>query len=282
MVSPVPAIDFKTIVRKYAPLRRFAGEAVEATLEVVKGGRVEVAQYFAKLLYFLPFTSRGVEKVLTYAILKAGKDPLNPAMYEVSIDEVPDFEPDERAKVAQAFKSLCDLGMAEAVGVDRIKLRVEVIDNVVRPIAPFIAENISELKKTSVEEVPYVTKTISGISALYVMYRDNRLPTCFKIMLGLLSPTAWVEKDGTINRKTTISYDEWLTAKRSMASLKPLRDKFEVEYFKAVGFMHENRIIIGSYPSFEVVGSVVDLVVAPAYKRLYDLRRQRVAARARK
>lgn len=274
------AINFKTVTRKYASLRRFAGEAVEAALEAVKGGQVGVAQYFAKLLYFLPFASRGVEKVLTYAVLKASKDPRNPTMYEVRIDEVPGFDPDERDKVAQAFKSLCELGVAEAIGADRIKLRADVINNVVRPIAPFIAENVSELRKISVEDVPYVTKTISGIGALYVMHRANRLPTSFTIMMGLLSPTAWVEKDGTVNRKTTIDHNEWLAVKRNTASLKPLRDKFEVEYFKAVGFMHENRIIIGSYPSFEVVGSVVDLVIAPAYKRLYDLRRQRVSVRA--
>jgi hypothetical protein len=278
----MPTMNFKTVTRKYITLRRFAGEAVESALNAVKGGQVGVAQYFAKLLYFLPFASRGVEKVLTYAVLKASKDPLNPIMYEVSIDEVPGFEPDERDKVVQAFKSLCELGIAEAIGADRIKLRADVINNVVKPIVPFIAENVSELKSVNIEDVPYVTKTISGISALYVMYKASRLPTSFTIMMGLLSPTAWVEKDGSVNRKTTINHDEWLTVKRSMASLKPLRDKFEVEYFKAIGFMHENRIIIGSYPSFEVVGSVVDLVVAPAYKRLYDLRRQRVTARARK
>jgi len=276
------AMNFMTVTRKYAPLRRFAGKAVEVALEAVKDGKVEIAQYFAKLLYFLPFTSRSVEKVLTYAVIKSSKDPQDPAMYEININEIPDFDPDERDKVAQAFKSLCELGIAEAVGVDRIKLRVDVVNNVVRPIAPFIAENISELKKINIEDVPYVTKTVSGISALYIMYKANRLPTSFTIMMGLLSPTAWVEKNGKVNRKTTISYNEWLTVKRNMASLKPLKYKFEVEYFKAIGFMHENRIIIGSYPSFEVIGSVVDLVVAPAFKRLYDLRRQRATIRARK
>lgn len=278
----MPVINFRTVTHKYASLRRFAGEAVEEALEAIKGGRIEIAQYFAKLLYFLPFARRSVEKVLTYAVLKASKDPRDPTMYEVSVGEVPGFDPDERDNVSAAFKSLCELGVAEAVGADRIRLRAEVIYNVVQPIAPFIAENIGVSREVRVDEVSYVAKTISGISALYVMHRASRMPSSFTIMMGLLSPTAWVERDGTVNRKTTISYDEWLAVKRSMASLKPLRDRFEVEYFKAVGFMHENRIVIGSYPSLEVVGSIVDLVIAPAYKRLYDLRRQRVAARARR
>jgi hypothetical protein len=278
----MPTISSRSITRKYATLRRFAGEAVEAALESIRGGRIEVSQYFARLLYFLPFTRRSVEKVLAYAILKASKDPRDPTMYEVGADEVPGFDPGERDNVLAAFKSLCDLDIADAIGADKIKLKAEVIYNVVQPVAPFIAENLDAVRGVRVDDVSYVAKTISGISALYVMYRANRLPSSFTLMMGLLSPTAWVEKDGTINRKTTISYDEWLDARRNMAMLKPLREKFEVEYFKAIGFMYENRIIIGSYPSFEVVGSIVDLVIAPAYKRLYDLRRQRAAARARR
>jgi hypothetical protein len=278
----MPVMDFKTVTRKYVSLRRFAGEATEVALEAVKNGRIEIAQYFAKLLYFLPFAPRSVEKVLTYAVLKASKDPQDPTMYEVRVSEVPGFDPDERDSIVSAFKSLCELDIAEVVGADKIKLKADVMRDVVLPIAPFIAENVGTLREIRVDDVSYVTKTILGINALYVIYRAGRLPSSFTIMMGLLSPTTWVERDGTVNRKTTISRDEWLTAKKYMASLKPLRDKFEVEYFKAVGFMHENRIVIGSYPAFEIVGSIVDLVIAPAYKRLYDLRRQRAVTRARR
>jgi hypothetical protein len=56
-----------------------------------------------------------------------------------------------------------------------------------------------------------------------------------------------------------------------------------VEYFKAVGILHENRIITGTYPTaVEVAGTFVSNVIVPTYKRYYELIRMRWVSRMRK
>lgn len=271
----VRVVDYRYITRSWASLRRFAGYAIEAALDAVKRGIIDVAPYFAKTLYFLPFTSRSLEKVLLYSLVKASRGFVmnNPSYYEIEVNEVQGFEQDEIDKVKEAFESMCDLGLAELISPTRIKLKHRVITDVVRHIAPYISEDI-KLKDTDIGVYTYPYRVISGIGSLYVMCKSGRLPSSLTIMLGLTSPIAYVKKDGTIERKSTISTDEWIYVRNQIASLKQLRDKFDVEYFKAIGVLYENRIIVNSYP-LELSSTFIDCVIKPAYHRYYTLIRQR-------
>ncbi|MCC6014366.1 MAG: hypothetical protein LM564_01515 [Desulfurococcaceae archaeon] len=267
------ALDFRRITRKWNPLRGFAGRVVESALESIRGGQIHIAQYFAKLLYFLPFTPASLEKVLLYSLAKASKGFVekNPSLYEVKALEVPGFEPDEVDKVGDAFQALSKLGIAELVAFDKIKLRPEVIDKLIEPIAFYLAKQIN-LRDIEPDTAAYPYKVTSGLSSLYVMHRVGRLPSSFTIMAGLLSPVAWIRRDGKVERKTTIDRVDWTIARDNMSKLRPLRDRFEVEYFKAVGFLYENNIIIRTYPSIEIPGSLVDAVIVPAYREYYRSR----------
>jgi hypothetical protein len=277
------ALEFIRITRKWSSLRAFAGNAVEVALGNVRGGQIQVAQYFAKLLYFLRFAPMSVEKVLLYSMAKASKGYVekNPSLYEVVANEVPEFEPDEIDKVRAAFKSLSQLGIAELIAPDTIKLRPEVIDDVIKPIAFYLAKNIN-LKEIDFNAASYPYRVISGVSALYVMHETNRLPRSFTIMAGLLSPVAYVERGGTIKSKFTIELNEWAQARNQMRILRPLKEGFDVEYFKAVGFLHENRIVTSTYPAIEVAGTFVNYVMVPAYKMYYERRLVRRPTRTRR
>jgi hypothetical protein len=283
MTDMSAALDFRRITYRWAFLRGFAGEVIKSALDAVKGGRVDVAQYFANLLYFLPFSSTSVEKVLFYSLVKAGRGYVekDPSLYEVKASEVPGFDPDEIYKVKTAFEFLSRLGMADLVAPDIIRLRLNTIKGIVEPIAPFLAAKDLNPQNFNPDAIAYPYTVISGISALSVMDKTDRLPNSFTVMAGLLSPTVHVERDGTIKRKTVIEKDEWILARSQMSKLKQFRDKFEVEYFKAVGLLHENRIIVKTYP-IEVSGTLVDMVIAPAYDRYYRLRRERIISRMRK
>lgn len=276
------ALDFRRITRKWTPLRGFAGRVVESALETIRGGQIHIAQYFAKLLYFLPFAPASIEKVLFYSLAKASKGFIerNPSLYGVEVSEVPGFEPDEVDKVKEAFEALSRLGIAELVSPDKIKLKREVIDELIGPIAFYLAKDVN-LRDIKPDAAVYSYKVISGVSSLYVMHKVNRLPSSFTIMTGLLSPVAWIKREGIVERKTTIESTEWALARDHMSRLRPLRDRFEAEYFKAVGFLYENGIIIRTYPSVEIPGSLVDAVIVPAY-RSYYLSRVRPVPRVRK
>jgi len=277
------ALDFERITKKWASLRRFAGLAVESALDAIEQGHVDVAPYFAKLLYFLPFASRSLEKVLTYSFIKAvyGYANKDTRFFEVSVDEVPGFEPDEEAKVKAAFEAMRDIGLAEIVAPNKIRLKMEPsgVAKLFRPIIPYVIGNITP-QNIELEALSYPYRVVSGVSSLYVMHKGGRLPSSFTLMTGLISPIAYVKKDGTVERKNTIEPDEWNKARAHMAKLKPLRDKFDIEYFKALGVLHENKIIVRSYP-IEVSGGMIDLVVAPAYYRYYTLLRERKLSRMR-
>lgn len=276
-------LGFERVTRKWASLRRFASLAVEGALGAIEQGHVDVAPYFAKLIYFLPFASRSLEKVLIYSLVKAvyGYAKKDASYFEVTADEVPGFEPDERDKVRAAFESMRDLGLADVVAPNRIRLRVDQsgLGRVVKPVAPYVIGNITP-QNIDVEAISYPYRVVSGVSSLYVMYRGGRLPSSFTIMMGLVSPVARVKGDGTVERKNTIEPGEWSTARTNMAKLRPLRDKFDVEYFKAIGVLHENKVIVRSYP-IEVSGDMIDLVVAPTYKRYYTLLRERKISKVR-
>jgi len=275
------ALNFERITRKWASLRRFAGLVVESAFDAFKQGHVDVAPYFAKLLYFLPFASRSLEKVLLYSLAKAsyGFIEKDIRFYEISVDEVPNFDPDERDKVKTAFESMHDLDLAEIISPNKIRLKLSVVNELVRYIAPYVTENI-HLQDVNTEAISYPYRMISGVSSIYVMCKGGRLPSSFTIMTGLVSPTAYVKRSGTVERKSTISPSEWSQARSSMSSLRPLKDKFDIEYFKAIGVLYENKIIVKSYP-IEVSGTMIDLVIAPAYYRYYTLMRQRRISRAR-
>jgi hypothetical protein len=276
------ALDFIHITRKWAPLRRFAEKVIESALDAVKEGHIDVAQYFAKLLYFLPFAPMSIEKVLIYSLTKAshGYREKDPSLYEVTANEIPEFEPDEIDKVKDAFESLSKLGIAELISYDKIRLKFNVITGIIEPIVNYLAEDLN-LREVDLDAISYPYKVISGINALYVINKVNRLPSSFTIMTGLLSPTAYVKKDGTVELKTTIGLDEWNLAKKQISKIHTLKDKFDIEYFKAIGFLHENRIIVRTYP-IEVLGTIVNMVIAPAYDRCYKLRRERMVSRMRK
>jgi hypothetical protein len=276
------SLNFTHITRKWTPLRAFAGTTIEVALDAIRGGKIYIAQYFAKLLYFLKFAPTSIEKVLLYSLAKASKGYVekDPSLYEISASEIPGFEPDEMDKVKMAFKSLSRLGVAKLVTPDTIKLEQEVVDKIVEPIAHYIAKDIN-LRDVDPDAASYPYKIISGVSALFVMYEINRLPRSFTIMAGLLSPVAHVDR-GIVRSKSTIELNEWVQARNQMRKLRPLRDRFDVEYFKAIGFLYENRIITASYPVIEVAGSFVDYVVVPAYKVYYERRLTRRIMRARK
>ena len=277
------ALNFERITRKWSSLRRFAGLSVETALNAVKKGYVDVTSYFAKLLYFLPFASRSLEKVLTYSLIKAvyGYAKKDTNYFEVTVDEIPEFEPDEKDKVKTAFETLRDLGLAEIVSPEEIRLKIEAggLIEVIKPLVPYVTGNITP---QNIEPDPFSSpyRVVSGVSSLYVMYKGGRLPSCFSIMMGLLSPIAYVKKDGTIVEKNTIDLNDWNTARMNMAMLKRLRDKFYVEYFKAIGILHENKIIVRAYP-IEVSGNMIDFVIRPTYYRYYTLMRERRLSRVR-
>jgi hypothetical protein len=277
-------LDYGRITRKWARLKMFERYIVESALNAVRGGQINVAQYFAKLLYFLKFAPMSVEKVLLYSLAKASKGYVekNPSLYEVVANEVPGFESDEIVRVKTAFKSLSELGIAELITPDVIKLRSEVVDDIIKPIAPYLAEHIN-LKDINLNTTSYPYRVISGVSAIYVVHEINRFPRSFTIMAGLLSPTACVKRNGTIEQKFTIDLNEWTRTREQMRRLRLLRDIFEMEYFKAVGFLHENKIITVTYPNaVEVAGTFVNNIIVPAYKRYYELIKTRRALRVRK
>jgi len=274
-------LNFERITKKWIPLRRFARCAVDSAIDSVKQGNFDVASYFAKLMYFLPFASRSLEKVLLYALVRASYGFVNRVekLYEISVDEVPGFDPDERDEVKSAFESVHELGLADVVPPDKIRLRRSVVDDLVRYVASYIAEAIS-YRDMDVEAFSYPYKVVSGISSLYVMQKGGRLPRSYTVMMGLLSPLAEVRRGGSVVTKTTIDLNEWNTARKHMSGLRPLRDKFDVEYFKAIGVLYENKIITKSYP-IEVSGTVINLVIAPTYHRYYTMIRERRIARMR-
>jgi len=276
-------LDFKRITRKWTSLRRFAGLAVESALDSIGQGYVDIAPYFAKLVYFLPFASRSLEKVLMYAIVKAvhGYEKKDTSYFEVTIKEVPEFEPDEEDKVRAAFESMRDLGLAEVIAPDRIRLKVDqsTLSKVIKPIAPYVMGNMT-LQNIDLEAISYPHKVVSGVSSLYAMHRSGRLPSSFTIMIGLVSPVACVKRNGTVERKNTIELEEWSEVRANIAKLKPLRDKFDVEYFKAIGVLYENKIIVRSYP-IEVSGNMIDLVIAPTYRHYHTLLRGKKISKVR-
>ena len=276
-------LDFKRITRKWTSLKRFAGLTVESALDAVGQGYVDVAPYFAKLIYFLPFAPRSLEKVLTYAIVKAvyGYEKKDASYFELTVKEIPEFEPDEEDKVRAAFESMRDLSLAEVIAPDRIRLKVDqsTLSKVIKPIAPHVMGNITP-QNIDLEAVSYPYRVVSGVNSLYVMYRSGRSPTSFKIMMGLVSPVVYVKKDGTVERKSTIEPDEWNETRTNIAKFKSLRGIFDVEYFKAIGVLYENRIIVRSYP-IEVSGNIIDLVIVPTYKRYYTLQRERKISKVR-
>jgi len=274
-------LDYTRITSKWASLRRFAGLNVEAALDSIRQGHVDVAQFFSKLTYFLPFASRSLEKVLLYSLVKASYGFMNkdPSYYEITVDEVPEFAPDEKEKVRSAFESTVELGLADVVSPIKIRIKPEFVNDIVRYIAPYVTRDI-KLRDIDLEAYSYPYRLVSGVSSLYVMYKGGRLPSSYTVLSGLLSPTAHVTRKGDVEVKTTIDSNEWVQARVNMSSLKRLKDKFDIEYFKAIGVMHENRIIVRAYP-MEVSGMLVDRVVAPAYERYYTLMRQRRIRRTR-
>jgi len=269
------------VTKKWASLRRFAGYVVDSALDAVKRGHIEIAPHFSNWIYFLPFSPRSLEKVLFYTSVKAsyGFMKKDPSYYEITVDEVPGFDSDEIDKVKMAFESMHDLGLAEITSPEKIRLKTDIVNDIIRYVAPYVIRDI-DLRDIELEAISYPYRVVSGINSLYVMNKGGRLPSSFTISSGLISPTAYVNKKGIVERKTTISLDEWSTARAHMSGLRVLKDKFDVEYFKAIGMLYVNRVIVKSYP-MEISGTIVDLVIAPAYYRYYTLMRERRAKRMR-
>jgi len=277
-------VDYRYIDKRWVSLRRFAGITVDVALEAVVQGHVDVSSFFARLIYFLPFTSKSLEKVLVYSLAKASYGFLKKDMnlYEISEDEVPGFEPDEVDNVRSAFKSMEDLRLADVITPSKIRLKPDVINELIRHVAVYVAEKVDfkSLAGFESDAFSYPYKVVSGISSLYVMQKTSRLPKSYTTMIGLLTPLAYVKRDGTVITKPTIEPTEWSEAKKLIASLRPLRDRFEVEYFKAIGVLYDNKIIVRTYP-LEVSGTFANMVVAPAYRRYYMLKRERKLSRGR-
>lgn len=271
-------LDFRSITRKWTSLRRFAGLTVECALESVKQGKVDVASFYSKLLYFLPFSPRSLEKVLSYVLIRASRGYVekNPSYYTIRVDDVP-IDPDEKDDVRTAFGSLINLGIANAAGADAISLRSSIVDDIVRCIAYFITEEIQPMD-VEPERTARPYRIVSGISSLYVMHKGNRLPKCYTVLAGLTSPVVKINRGENITVKSTIEAGEWREARNRMSRIKVLRAGFDVEYFKAIGLMIENEVITRTYP-MEISGYFIDNVVKPAYQQYYNLLRRRPLGR---
>lgn len=270
-------VDYKYVTRKWRSLRRFAGLTVEASLDAIKSGKVEVARFYSGLLYFLPFAPRSLEKVLIRGLFKASRGYImkETNYYTVTVEDIPDFEPDEKDAVLSAFKSIADMGLATISGPTSITFKPEVVNDLVRPLAPYIIDIMGEkFHPSDVESGSHAYRLVSGISSVYIMYRGNRLPKCYTLLTGLVSPVGRVEANGEVLVKHTIANDEWSEAKSNMSRLKPLKDSFEVEYFKALGVMFENRIVVNVGP-IEISGLFIENAIKPAYERYYTLLRKR-------
>lgn len=268
------AFTFHRVTRSLSSLRRFAGLTVECAFDSIRRGKVDVATYYCKLLYFLPFSPRSLEKVLIFGLIKACcgyvKKDIN--YYILKVNEI-SVDPDDESSIRASFESLIDLGMAVPTGGDAISLRPEVVNEMVRIIAPYIAEVTSpadiEIESAS---IPY--KIVSGISALYVMHKGNRLPRCYSVLTGLVSPVVRITASGDAVTKSTIDLDEWSEAKKRISRIKTLRDSFQIEYFKAIGLMVENKILVRTYP-MEISGYFIENIIKPAYQHYYNLVRMR-------
>lgn len=275
-------INFNRITIKWASLRRFAGITVDSAVDAIKQGNFHVATYFAKILYFLPFAPRSLEKILTYAMVKLAYAYIrkDPNLCEITVNEVPGFEPDETDNVKAVFESINEIGLASLVSPDKIRFQLDTgLVSIIKPVAGYVTDNIS-LQNIDLESMSYPYRVVSGISSLYAMQKSNRLPSAFTVMMGLVSPVAWVEKDGTIGRKNTIEPEEWDKARSNMSRIKKVKERFGVEYFKAIGIMYENKVITKVYP-IEVSGDMIDYVIIPTYYRYYTLMRQRRLSRRR-
>lgn len=270
-------LDFRRIVGKWASLRRFAGLTVECALESVNQGKVDVATFFSKLLYFLPYSPRSLEKVLSYGLIKVshGYVKKDTSFYTLRVNEIP-FSSEDESSVRMAFESLVELGITDIVDKDTISFRSNIVNDIVKHIAPFIIGKIQPAD-IALEAASYPYKVISGISSLYVMVRSNKLPRCYTVLAGLVSPVVKID-NGTSLAKSTIEVDEWNEATKRMSQIKMLKNIFVMEYFKALGFMFGNNIVVRTYP-IEVSGFFIENVIKPAYQRYYILLRRRSRGR---
>ncbi|MEM4913145.1 MAG: hypothetical protein QW579_02965 [Desulfurococcaceae archaeon] len=267
-------IDFRLITKKWSRLRTFAELTVESALNSIKKGHIDTASLFSGLQYQLPGTLRSVEKVFSYALVEASYGYVNKDLnrYKIEVDKVPGFEPHERNKIKWAFESLVKLGIADRVDANTIRIRPEVIDDIVRILAPFIVKTEVEPAKLALINTTYPYKVIRGISSIYVMYQNNKLPKCYVVATGLVSPVGKVDANGKVETKSTIDRSEWEEAKYNMSQIKKLRTSFESEhYLKALGFMIENGIIVRTYP-IEILGSFIERVIKPAYEQYYRVK----------
>jgi len=273
-------LSFEYIVRKWASLRRFAGYTVDAALEAVMQGHVNIASYYARLIYLLPFASKSLERVLVYSLIKASRGYLerDTKYYEIAADEVRE----ERSRVEQAFEAIArDLGLGEVIPPDiahpvpRLKLKPDIVNSIVRPIAPFLARSLDlkDIASLDLGAFTYPYRVVSGVSSLYAMQKGGRLPKPYTVATGLLSPLARIE-NGEVVAKYAIELEEWDKARDVMSQLRPLRDRFDIDYFIAVGILYENGIITKAY-TLEVSGPFVELVIKPVYQRYYTLKRER-------
>jgi len=272
-------LTYERIVKKWTRLRRFAGCTIDAALASTKKGHTEVASYFTKLIYLLPFSPKSLEKVLLYSLVKAshGFVKKETSYYEISTYEIPGFDPDEKDKIRSAYESMQDLNLADIISPDKIRLKIEVVNELVKPIASYVAAKI-EFRDLNPEAFSYPYNVISGISSLYVMQKEGRLPRSYTVMTGLLAPLCRVLNNGKIDKKSTITAEEWEEARQRMSKIKLLKNIFDVEYFHAIGVLYGNKIITRSYP-LEVSGTFVEHVIAPAYERYYTLTRERIISR---
>ncbi len=267
-------IDFRVVTRKWTRLRRFAELTVESALNSVKSGYIDTASLFSGLQYQLPGTLRSVEKVFSYALIEASYGYVNKELdrYKIEVDKVPGFEPHERDKVIWAFESLVKLGIADRVDTNTIKIRPTAIDSIVRVLAPFVVKEGIQPAGLTPSDTAYPYRIIRGISSIYVMYQNNKLPKCYIVATGLVSPVGEVDVSGRVKTKSTIDKSEWDEARYNMMQIKTLRTGFESEhYLKALGFMIENGIIVRTYP-IEILGSFIERVIKPAYEQYYRIR----------
>ncbi|MEM0285262.1 MAG: hypothetical protein QXU85_06495 [Sulfolobales archaeon] len=267
-------IDFRVVTRKWTRLRRFAELTVESALNSVKSGYIDTASLFSGLQYQLPGTLRSVEKVFSYALIEASYGYVNKELdrYKIEVDKVPGFEPHERDKVKWAFESLVNLGIADRVDTNTIRIRPTAIDSIVRVLAPFVVKEGIQPTGLTPSDTAYPYRIIRGVSSIYVMHQNNKLPKCYIVATGLVSPVGEVDASGRVKTKSTIDKSEWDEARYNMIQIKALRTSFESEhYLKALGFMIENGIIVRTYP-IEILGSFIERVVKPAYEQYYRIK----------
>ena len=277
MHSSKSGLSFVQITSSWNSLKSFSDYAIEAALEAVMSGKLDVAPYFAGTMRLMPFVRTSLETVMVYALWRAAEEyNANRTRVEIKASEVPGFEKEKASKVKDAFEDMLKLGIVSEISPGKEKAVIDItksqaLADVVRILAAFFSTRTSG--NFSFEAFGTKYKVVSGMSSLYVLSKSGRLPKGLRVAIGLVSPAVGVDEDGSVDRKGAMKEDDWVKARENMSALRELKDEFYLHYFHAVGILYGNEIVKhGTFP-IKVADEIVDHVLIPAYKNYYGLGR---------